>query len=193
AETQLARRKATADLTAYDLYLRALPHHYTMTAAGNAAALPLLEAAITHDPDFAQAVVMLARAVHRGIYQGWQEDHRAAQRRAVELARRALALDPSDPFVLAHAGYLLTLNAGEHELGEELAARAIELNPNFAEGWLQAAWTAVYNGQVDVAIERFTVAERLDPLSPDVVQLWHGRGVPHYFPPPFPHALATHP
>ena len=45
AETERAQRKPTADLTAYDLYLRALPHYHAISAAGNAAALPLLEAA----------------------------------------------------------------------------------------------------------------------------------------------------
>ena len=191
AETERAQRKATADLTAYDLYLRALPHYHAMTAGGSAAALPLLEAAITRDPGFAQAVVMLARAVARGVWQGWQPDHFAAKRRAEELARQALGLDSSDPFVLAMAGYVLALNSGEHEFGGGLLARAIDLNPNFADGWTAAAWAAIWNGQFDVGIERLAVAERLDPLSPDIAQVWHGRGAAHYFAQRFGEAVAA--
>jgi adenylate cyclase len=181
AETERAQRKPTADLTAYDLYLRALPHYHAISAAGNAAALPLLEAAVERDPGFAQAVAMLARAIARGVWAGWQADHVAASRRATELARRALELDPSDPFVLAQTGYVLVLNAGQHELGEEFLARAVQLNANFADGWNAAAWGAIYNGQLDLALERFAAAERLDPLSPDISQVWHGRAVAHYF------------
>jgi adenylate cyclase len=191
AETERARRKATVDLSAYDLYLRALPHYYAMTAAGNAAALPLLEAAIARDPDFAQAVVMLARAITLGIYQGWQADHLGAKRRVEELTRQGLALDPADPLVLAMAGVNFAILSDEPALGEELVARSIELNPNFAYGWLQAGWTAVYNGQVEVAIERLAVAERLDPLSPDIVQIWHCRGTAHYFARRFEEAVVT--
>lgn len=191
AETERARRKAPADLSAYDLYLRALPHYHAMTAAGHAAALPLLEAAIARDPGFAQAVVMLARTITRGIYQGWQADHLGAKRRAEELTRAALALDAADPVVLAMAGVNFAILSDEPALGAELVARAIEVNPNFADGWLQAGWTAVYNGQVELAIERVAIAERLDPLSPDIVQIWHCRGAALYFARRFQEAAVT--
>jgi adenylate cyclase len=189
-ETERAQRKSTADLTAYDLYLRALPHYYSKTAASDAAALSLLEAAIARDPGFAQATALLARAIANGMWFGWQVDYVAAKRRAEHLARHALALDPSDPFVLAVGGYVLAVVCGEHELGGGLLTRAIELNPNFAEGWIAAAWGASCSGQLELALERFTVAERLDPLSPDISEIWHGRGVAHYFSGRFEDAVA---
>jgi adenylate cyclase len=191
AEIERAQRKSTSDLTAYDLYLRALPRYIARTAADNAAAVPLLEAAVARDPGFAQAIAMLARAVADGVWQGWQADYHAAKRRAKELARQALALDSSDPFVLAMSGYVLAVSAGERELGAELLTRAIAVNPNFADGWIVAGWGANYSGQLDLAIERFAVAERLDPLSPDVAFLWNGRAVAHYFAGRFQEAVAA--
>jgi len=191
AEIERAQRKPTADLTAYDLYLRALPHFHAKTAAGNAAALPLLEAAVARDCGFAQGVAMLARAIARGVWQGWQEDHRAARARSEALARQALAMDPSDPFVLAMSGYILAVGAGEHELGATLLGRALELNLNFAEGWDSAAWAAIWNGEPDEAIGRLETAERLDPLSPDSVHVWHGHGAAHFFGRRFEEAVAA--
>jgi len=184
-------RKSTNDLTAYDLYLRALPHYHAMTAADNAAALPLLEAAVARNPAFAQAVAMLARAIARGVWQGWQSDYVAAKQRAEEFARQALALDSSDPLVLAYSGYVLAVSLGEHDFGGVLLSRAIELNPNFADGWIAAGWAALFTGHLDLALERLDAAERLDPLSPEIAQIWHGRGVAHYFSRRFEEAISA--
>ena len=166
------------------------PHYYSKTATSNTTALSLLEAAIARDPEFAQAVALLARTIANGMWFGWQADYLAAKQRAEQLARQALALDTSDPFVLAIGGYVLAVVCGEAELGGGLLARAITMNPNFAEGWIAAAWGAVSSGELDLAIERFAAAERLDPLSPDVSEIWHGRGVAHYFSRRFEDAVA---
>jgi len=191
AETERAQRKSTSDLTAYDLYLRALPPFRVLTPEGRAAALRLLEAAIARDPGFAQAISMLARTIARRVWLGYQVDHLDAHRRAEALARQAVALDSSDPLVLAMAGYVLAVNCGQHDLGQELLTRAVELNPNLADGWNSAAWGAIFDGKLDLALERFAVAERLDPLSPELFQVWHGRGVAHYFARRFDEAIAA--
>jgi adenylate cyclase len=52
AETRRTAAHPTADVTAYDLYLRALPIFYTLTKEGVLQALALLEQAIARDPNY---------------------------------------------------------------------------------------------------------------------------------------------
>ena len=189
AEIERASKKPTRDMSAYDLYLRSLRPFYQDCAEGYREALPLLEEAVARDPAFGGATAMLARAVARGVWQGWLEDHRAAMRHAEMLARRACSIAPTDPYVLAIAGYILALMLGELELGDELTTRAVAANPNLAEGWTSAGWVSVRLGESDRAIERFEKAERLDPLSPDLSHVWHGYGVAHFFAGRYPQAI----
>jgi TolB-like protein len=79
AEIERALRKPTPNLSAYDLYLRALPHVYPWTAADAAIAGPLLEEAVARDPKFARAYVTLGYAIMHAIFPGWQADYREAQ------------------------------------------------------------------------------------------------------------------
>lgn len=166
AEIDRVLRKGTADLDAFDLYLRALPGYYARTPAGNGAAMALLERALARDPHFALARALLARCVATAIWLGVEPDHTAGKLRALELARQALAADRSDPQVLALCGHLLSVLGGEHEEGSALLALSLRLNPNGAEAWRLGAWVSVWDGEPEIALVRAQEAERLDPLSP---------------------------
>ena len=181
AEIERAQRKPTTDLSAYDLYLRALPHVYPWTAADPAIAGPLLEEAIARDPKFARAYVTLGYAMMHAIFPGWQADYRAAQVRSQELARHALSLDSSDPLVLARAGFLLSMPNGEIELGKSLLSRAMELGPNLVEAWARSGWASIWTGELDAAVVQLARAERLDPLAPTIVATWTAQGAVNFF------------
>jgi adenylate cyclase len=165
AEIERATRKPTFNLTAYDLYLRAMRGFYDRTLAGYHSAKVLLEEAVARDPEFAQARSLLARLWELGTFAGWEADVEAARARAVSLAREALALDSTDPLVLARCGYVLTLVGGVHAEGAALLERAIAANPNCAEAYIRGGWVSVWNGDFDTALYRADMSERLDPLS----------------------------
>ena len=169
AEIARAMRKPTSDHTAYDLYLRAMPGIYGITKVGYDSAKGLLEGAIARDPNFAHARGMLAVLVERGAYLGWEPDFEAARDRAVSLAREALALDSSDPQILARCGWVLTTLGGMHAEGSALLNRAIAANPNSAEAYSRGAWVSVCNGDFAAALSRADTNERLDPLSADAI------------------------
>jgi TolB-like protein len=137
AEIDRATRKPTSHLTAYDLYLRAMPGVYARTRPGHDAAKRLLEQAIERDPDFAQARSMLAWLWALGAFAGWENDLEAAKEHAIALSRQALATDSSDPLVLARSGFVLTMLAGIHAEGSALLDRAIAANPNCAEAYVR--------------------------------------------------------
>jgi tetratricopeptide (TPR) repeat protein len=56
--------------------------------------------------------------------------------------------------------------AGEHALAEDVADRALLLNPSSATGWFAKANAACLRDQSDVAIGAFMHALRLSPLDP---------------------------
>jgi adenylate cyclase len=68
-ESNIARRRPD-DFSAYDLYLRALPHHYSMTKDGLAVAIRLLSRALEIDPRFGSAASVAAWSHFQIIVQG---------------------------------------------------------------------------------------------------------------------------
>jgi TolB-like protein len=181
AEIERATRKPTADLTAYDLYLRAMPGLHARTQAGYDSAKRLLEQAVERDPRFAQARSMLAWLWALGFFAGWEPDLEVARGRAIDLAREALASDSTDPLVLARCGFVLTLLAGMHVEGATLIDRAIAANPNCAEAYVRGGWVSVLNGDFSTALSRADISERLDPLSQEAINCLNLRAAAHFF------------
>ena len=73
AENFRARRKAPESLDAWDLVMRALSHFWRMTREDNLAAQKLLEQAIAIDPNYAQALAVLAVSRIFGVQMGWED------------------------------------------------------------------------------------------------------------------------
>jgi TolB-like protein len=92
AEIRRSADRPTSDLTAYDLYLRALANFPWFGREQMAKALDLFEQAIAHDPDFAPALAWAAVCHTRRRLDGHAEDPEIAHRKAASLAERALAL-----------------------------------------------------------------------------------------------------
>ena len=120
AEIDRVLRRGTADLDAFDCYLRALPGYYSRTPRGNSEAIGLLEVALERDRHFVLARALLARCVATGLWLGTEPNPAAGAARALGLAREALSEDRTDPQVLALCGHLLALVGGEHAEGGAL-------------------------------------------------------------------------
>jgi tetratricopeptide (TPR) repeat protein len=58
---------------------------------------------------------------------------------------------------------------------EDLARRALDLDPNNAWGWLRLGWVAVYRGRQEEALGHFDRAEDLSPLDPFLFNIDFGR------------------
>ena len=94
------------------------------------------------------------------------------------MAQRAVALDDSDPSAHAALGdvYLWMMRRHDEAIAE--CRRAIELDPNDADGYLSLAWALDYAGQSQEAIEHFRRAMQLDPYYP--VQYLHMLAHAHF-------------
>jgi TolB-like protein len=107
AEMRRSAARPTTDLTAYDLYLRALAVFFPVTKDGIFEALRLLEQAITVDPVNGPALSWAAMCQMRLVDDGWTEDPETNRRKAIDLARRALQLGENDPRIVANAATVL--------------------------------------------------------------------------------------
>lgn len=163
AEARRATRKPTADLTAYDLYLRGVAGLYALTRDSIREAVDLLEEAVVRDPQFGPALAFAAICHVRLVWDGWSENPDEDRRAALELARRALEIAGSDPVTLANAAYALAM------LGEDINGaiatidRAIALNPGYARGWYISGDVRRHASQFDTAIDHLQHAMRLSP------------------------------
>src|SRR3984893_17408192 len=72
AENFRGRRKAPGSMDAWDLVMRALSHYWQVTRQDNVAAQALLEQAIAIDPNYGQALGLLAASHVFGAHMGWE-------------------------------------------------------------------------------------------------------------------------
>ena len=130
AENFRARRKPPESLDAWDLVMRALSHFWRATREDNIAAQALLEKALAIDPDYAQALAVLAASHVLGTNLGW-EDRTISIPRAERAALSAVRADNEDPWGhVGLAGVYVYLGRLEDALAE--FEQALSLNPNFA-------------------------------------------------------------
>src|SRR5262249_34570441 len=125
-----AQRKAPESLDAWGLVARALSHFWRVTREDNLLAQRLLEQAIAIDPDYAQALAVLAVSHAFGGHMGWQ-DAAAAVPVVERAALEAVRADAEDPWAhLALATAYLHLGRFDDSLAEfEIA---LSLNSNFS-------------------------------------------------------------
>jgi adenylate cyclase len=189
AEIQRSTKRPTADQTAYDLYLRALPNCYSWDDERILSALDLLERAVERDPLFGPALALAAVCHHHLEAFGGRMGPEAHRRAAVALARRALQASPDDPGTITNVAFVLG-RFDDIERGITLADRALALNPGFERGWRVSAWLRLNAGQPGIAVEHLQTAIRLSPRFRNAtdVSLF---GLAQFFEHRFDEAIAT--
>jgi adenylate cyclase len=162
AETARSVNRPTADLTAYDLYLRAYEIYFA-SSQEIPEALRLIERAIRRDPRYGPALAWAAVCCLRLEADGSSTDSEADIRKSVDFARRALQVAGDDPGVLANAALALGYYGEDIAAMMALVDRALALNPSFARGWYIGAILRLFAGQFDRAIECAEASLRLGP------------------------------
>jgi TolB-like protein/Tfp pilus assembly protein PilF len=187
AEIERARRKPTANLDAYDYFLRGIAREGLAegleqhTNKGNCDALRLFHGAIERDPDFAAAYGMAALCYAQRKAFGWMSDPEREIAEAARLARQAIQAGKEDAVALGSSGYVLAFVVHELDTGAATIERALTLNPNFAAAWLFSGWTKIWLGQPDVAIEHLARAMRLSPRGRGIAGMQAATAHAHFF------------
>jgi adenylate cyclase len=131
-----------------------------------------LERAIALDPNFAAAHALLAEIYRSEWWYGWRDEEGALDR-ALELARKGVALDDQLPFVHMFLGWI-HLWRKEHDQAIAEARCSLSLDPNNAEGHARLGHTLDLAGRPAEGISFIETAMRLDPHYPYLYLFWLG-------------------
>jgi len=162
-EIHRASKRTTQDLSAYDLYLRALASFPWSGKARLVAARDLLDEAIERDPLYAPAIAWSAVCHLRLWADAYGDEPETIRRKALALAERALALDDGDPGVLANAAHVLGISGEDLSAAIALVDRSVTLNPSNTRGWYLSGFLRVFASQYEEAIQHLERSLRLSP------------------------------
>lgn len=164
AEVQRALRDPE-NLDAWSAYHLGLSQMYRFDREGTDRAAALFEQAIAREPGFARAHAGLSFAHFEKAFLRFSDDRTQAAELARRCAERSLELDPLDPFcnlVMGRTGWL----TGDLEGALAWLDRAVELNPNYAQGKYSGAWTRTLLGEAGEGRAQVDAARSLSPLDP---------------------------
>lgn len=154
----------TSHRAAYDLYLQGRELSLRFGAEAKSNAIRLLQAAVSLDPDFAQAWAVLGRAHLLAAVAHPDEDPKPYVESATRAVQRSLDLDPD----LAYA-HLVQASIFDYELdfaaAVDAAARAHELDPHQPFLIMRHGYYLVLIGQVERGAALMRQALRQDPTD----------------------------
>jgi TolB-like protein/cytochrome c-type biogenesis protein CcmH/NrfG len=164
AENFRARRRPPDSMDAWGLVMQALSHYWRVTREDNVVAQALLEKAIAIDPNYGQALGVLAANHTFSAYMGWA-DMATTLPIAERAALAAIRADNEDPWAHHALGcvYLLTRRF-EDSLAE--FEWALRLNPNFSLAQGIYGLALAFCGHWEKADEAACRALRLSPRDP---------------------------
>lgn len=154
-------RNRPKNLEAYDLCVRARKLIDDSPQTAREAHL-MLTRAVALDPDYAEAYRWLAMNHWMG-WVHWGEPIESNRSVALELARKAVAIDPNDAGCRWVLGNLLAYERSFAEANVEFA-KAFELDPNEADAWATLSDITTLGGQVEEGLEQIRKAFRLNPF-----------------------------
>ena len=168
SERQMAHKKTTADLNAWDYYQRGMWHFYKISKEDMAEARRLLQLASERAPEFASAYAGLAFIAYNEVVVSYTQDAAATLKQGLRDAEIALTLDDRDSFGYFALGRVCTL-LGDRDRAISALEKSIDLNPNSAPSNYGLGMALYWFGRSEEAIPLFTRAIRLSPHDP---QLW---------------------
>jgi adenylate cyclase len=157
--------RGTRNLDAWLLRMQGMAELYKFTRESTVRARELFQKAHEADPQWNRPVGGLAWSYWWEARKGWTDDREAWIRKGIELAERAIEMDPNDTLGYMQLGNLYQLK-GDHDRSIELREKAVQIAPNdFQANW--GLGTVLYRaGQLERAVEVLKHAERQSPRHP---------------------------
>src|SRR5271156_756639 len=176
AEIERIKRKRPENLDAYDLVLRALPHVFLPADA--AKAVPLLERALTLEPDYAGAHGYLAWRHQILFVRGGY--HKESHDAAIRHARAALSYGRDDATALALGGFVISITEHDRATAFEALEQALAISPSSSFALFCGSLALAYAGEAERGIDwaeralRISPFDRLNPLP------YHALAIAHF-------------
>ncbi len=177
ARHDLAKRKPTQNMAAYEYVLTGKILHHRSTAEDNAEAQRLLERAIALDPKYAHARAWKACVLGQSWVHNWCADRDATWKQVADEAQTALALDDNDSDIHRIMA-AVNLAHDDHERARYHQERAMSLNPNDDLILVQNGELLTWQGRPEDGMEWIRKAMRLNPYHPE--RYWNHLGRAHY-------------
>ena len=178
AEIERVKRKRPENLDAYDLVLRALPHVCLPMPAEAAKAMPLLERALTLEPDYAGAHGYLAWCHQILFVRGGfnKENHDAAIRHA----RAALSYGRDDTTALALGGFVISITEHDRATAFEALEQALAISPSSSFALFCGSAALAYAGEAERGIDWAERALRISPFDRMNHLSYHALAIAHF-------------
>jgi TolB-like protein/Tfp pilus assembly protein PilF len=166
-EKERIEKKATANMTAYTLYLKGLHFRGERTQDGYTRAIRYFEDASAEDPKLALAYAGIAECYERMGEEGHLPPKDSFPK-AQDFAKKALELD--DTVAEAHATLAAVQESYFYDQpgAEEEFRRALSLNPNYGRVCNSYGAHLACMGRMDEAIAEIGRAQELNPLALEV-------------------------
>ena len=177
AERSRVLNKKNENLEAYDYILKGYYFFSRRTREAANRAAEMFSKAIEIDSSYPSGYVGLGQVHELKVGEGWTEFPELSLKRAYELARRALELDPFDASAHGLLGAVYAFQK-QYELAIEALQQAIALNPNHASSYHTLGWALLWSGRVDEAVSALEMSLRLDGSSPR--NTWSLLGTAYY-------------
>jgi len=179
AEVARAWRQGPAELSSWELTMRALPSVLSIEPRAASMALEWLERAMELAPHDALPVSLAAwchalRAGHNYVPQTEAEGQTA-----LRLAERARLLGTGDPSAEAMLAAAYSLS-GDLDKASIHVDRALALDGGSAWAWGRSGWIHTYRGETAGAIEHLQIARALAPTDPLTFVWSFGIGTAHF-------------
>ncbi len=159
-ERRASRTKIDAE--AYDLLVRSRHTLLQLTPAAAREARAMLERVIEIDPTIALPYARLAIIAFADYANNWNDATKDNLERALDLARKAVETDPTEPG--GHSALSLALSWMRRlDEAEKEAERALALDPNSADAHTGLGNLLEFQGRFDEAIPHYQTARLLDP------------------------------
>jgi TolB-like protein len=179
AEMARAERKPTANLDAYDYFLRGMARYHAGGRQGLDQAFSCYQKAIELDPNFSSAYAMAAWCIFSRSINGWLANPTEEMAEGARLARCAVELGKTDAVALSRGGHALAHFERDLDLGIDFLDSALALNPNSAATWLMGGFLRLYRGEPDEAVTWIERAMRLSPLDSEMFRMRTGLALAH--------------
>jgi tetratricopeptide (TPR) repeat protein len=141
----------------------------------------LFEEAVELDPNYSIGWHLLGYTHNASSRRGWREDRTQERARAIELARKAMAIDPSasGPYILLST---ISRLRGNYNEAISLGEKAVALAPNDAMAVALLGQTLIFRGgfpgqpelALEVALPLIQRAIRLSPYTPPPILFYEG-------------------
>ena len=159
-----SRKKAPAELKAYDAVLRFYHYEIVMTPESFKEAMEALERAIEIDPEYGLAWAMLGHLHADNHALGFSEIE-ATLEKAMTYAQKGAALAPENQFA-QDALSLVYFHRGDKELFLKQVEQTLALNPNSPYFLGVAGWHTMLLGEWDRGLVLMQEGMKLNPYHP---------------------------